>query len=48
MPDGTGVFAGTLVQGIAMRGDGQCYESSLKRIDASSGAANVGDDSSPR
>ena len=39
MPDGTGVSAGTLVQGIAVLGDGQCYESSLRRIDASSSAS---------
>jgi hypothetical protein len=38
MPDGTGVSVGTVVQGIAVLGDGQCYESALKRIDASSGA----------
>jgi hypothetical protein len=41
MPDGTGVSAGTLVQGIAILGDGRCYESSLRRIGASSSASGV-------
>lgn len=36
MADGTGVSAGTLVQGVAVTGAGQVFESSLKQITASS------------
>lgn len=45
MADGTGVSAGTLVQGVAVTGAGQVYESALKQINASPGS-KAGDASS--
>lgn len=38
MADGTGVSAGTLVQGVAVTGAGQVYESALKQTNTSPGS----------